>query len=59
LKLAARAVLTYTYFLWTLARIERPDVIFVIYPGYLDVRIVASVAGAVGFQLCSTPMPRV
>jgi glycosyltransferase involved in cell wall biosynthesis len=44
LRLAARAVRAYSKLVWAVARAERPDVMFVLYPGYFDIPIVAAIA---------------
>lgn len=46
LQLVVRALKVYPSLLWRVARAPRPDVIVVLYPGYLDMPFVAAVARA-------------
>jgi glycosyltransferase involved in cell wall biosynthesis len=46
LRLAVRALLVYVQLIYALVRAERPDAIFVLYPGYFDMPVVAVVARA-------------
>jgi glycosyltransferase involved in cell wall biosynthesis len=42
--LVVRAVRAYASLVWALLRVQRPDVIVVLYPGYFDMPIVAAIA---------------